>query len=51
MVDEGRSKRRCLNSLLTSSVRTTNGTPIMVLAGMRLLLFLVGRYITRLSRL
>ena len=37
-------KRRCLNSPLTSNVRTTNGTLIMVITGMRLLLFLVGRY-------
>ena len=34
-------KRRCLNSLLTSNVRTVNGIPIMVITGMRLLLFLI----------
>ena len=30
-------KGRCLNSLLTSNVRTVNGTPIMVITGVRLL--------------
>ena len=34
-------KRRCLNSLLTSNVRTVNGIPIMVITGMRLSLFLI----------
>ena len=32
--------RRCLNSLLTSNVRTVDGIPIIVITGMRLLLFL-----------
>ena len=32
-------KRPCLNFLLTSNVRTVNGTPIMVITGVRLLLF------------
>ena len=34
-------KRRCLNTLLTSNVMTMNGTPIMVITGVRLLLFLI----------
>ena len=34
-------KGRCLNSLLTSNLRTVNGTPIMVITGVRLLLFLI----------
>ena len=32
-------KRHCLNSLLTSNVRTVNGTPIMVITSS---LFLIG---------
>ena len=34
-------KRRCLNTLLISNVMTMNGTPIMVITGVRLLLFLI----------
>ena len=34
-------ERRCLNTLLTSNVMTMNGTPIMVITGVRLLLFLI----------
>ena len=32
----------CLNSLLTSNVRTVNGTQIVIITGVRLLLFLIG---------
>ena len=35
-------KRRCLNTLLTSNVRTMNGTPIIVITEVRLLLFLIS---------
>ena len=34
-------KSRYLNSQLTSNVRTVNGTPIIVITGVRLLLFLI----------
>ena len=34
-------ERRCLNTLLTSNVMTMNGTPIIVITGMRLLLFFI----------
>ena len=34
-------KRRYLNSQLTSNVRTVNGIPIIVITGVRLLLFLI----------
>ena len=34
-------KRRCLNTLLTSNVMTMNGTPIIVITGMRWLLFFI----------
>ena len=39
-------KRRCLNTLLTSNVMTMNGTPIMVITGVRLLLFLICMKVT-----
>ena len=32
----------CLNSLLTSNVRTVNGTQSVIITGVRLLLFLIG---------
>ena len=35
-------KRRCLNTLLTSNVRTMNGTPIILITEVRLLLFLIS---------
>ena len=35
-------KRRCLNTLLTSNVRTMNGTPITVITEVRLLLFFIS---------